>query len=53
MESLKCSILYAYSLLPISYSRLLDELCCKTATFIKSNLGSDSPTVSTVARHGI
>ena len=40
MESLECSILYAYSLLPISYSRLLDELCCRTATFIKSCLYS-------------
>ena len=29
------------------------ELCCRTASFIKSCLESDSPNVSTVARYGI
>jgi len=40
------------SLLPVtsSYLPLLDELCCRTALFIKSCLESDSPTV---ARYGI
>ena len=32
-----------------SYLPLLDELCCRTALFIKSCLESDSPIVSTVA----
>ena len=36
-----------------SYLPLLDELCCRTAFFIKSCLVSDSPVVSTVARYGI
>ena len=33
--------------------RLLDELCCRTPRLLRSCLGSDSPIVSTVARHGI
>jgi len=43
------------SLLPVmsSYLPLLDELCCRTALFIKSCLESDSPIVPTVARYGI
>jgi len=36
-----------------SYLPLLDELCCRTALFIKSCLESDSPIVPTVARYGI
>ena len=32
---------------------LLDELCCRTALFIKSCLELDSPIVSTVARYGV
>ena len=45
----------AYSLLAVvsSYVPLLDELCCRTALFIKNCLESDSPVVSTVARYGI
>jgi len=35
------------------YLPLLDELCCRTALFIKSCLESDSPIVSTVACYGI
>jgi len=43
------------SLLPVmsNYLQLLDELCCRTATFIKSCLESDSPIVSAVARYGV
>jgi len=43
------------SLLPVmsSYLPLLDELCCRTALFVKSCLESDSPIVSIVARYGI
>jgi len=36
-----------------SYPPLLDELCCRTALFIKSCLESDNPIVSTVACYGI
>ena len=36
-----------------SYLPLLDELCSRTALFIKSCLESDSPIVSTVACYGI
>jgi len=43
------------SLLPVmsNYLPLLDELCCRIATFIKSCLESDSPIVSAVARYGV
>jgi len=43
------------SLLPVmsSYLPLLDELCRRTALFIKRCLESDSPIVSTVACYGI
>ena len=36
-----------------NYMPLLDELCCRTATFIKSCLESDSHIVSAVARYGV
>jgi len=36
-----------------NYLPLLDELCCRTALFIKSCLEADIPIVSTVARYGI
>ena len=43
------------SLLPVmsNYLPLLDELCCRIATFIKSGLELDSPIVSAVARYGV
>ena len=39
-------------LVACSYLLLLNELCCKTATFIKSCLEPDSPVVSAVACYG-
>ena len=36
-----------------NYLPLLDELCCRSAAFIKSCLESDSPTVSAVAHYGV
>ena len=36
-----------------NFLSLLDELCCRTALFIKSCLESDSPIVSTAARYGV
>ena len=46
---------YCTSVLPVmsNYLPLLDELCCRTATFNKSCLESDSPIVSAVARYGV
>ena len=43
------------SLLPVmsSYLPFLDELCCRTASLMKSCLQSYSPVVSTVAHYGI
>jgi len=43
------------SMLPIisNYLPLLDELCCRSAAFIKSCLESDSPIVSAVAHYGV
>jgi len=43
------------SLLPImsNYLPLLDELCCRSAAFIKSCLESVSPIVSAVAHYGV
>jgi len=43
------------SLLPVmsNYLPLLDELCCRSAAFIKSCLESDSPIVSAVAHYGV
>jgi len=37
----------------INYLPLLDELCCRSAAFIKSCLESDSPIVSAVAHYGV
>jgi len=36
-----------------NYLPLLDELCCRSATFIKSCLESDSSIVSAVAHYGV
>ena len=46
---------YCTSVLPVmsNHLPLLDELCCRTATLIKSCLESDSPIVSIVARYGV